>query len=233
MLKPLRNNAGKVQTSRGMSIPAPVGGWDAASPVADMDEDRALVLDNWFPSTTDVRVRHGHKIQASGMGSAVVDSLMAYSGLTSATSALFAATGGVIYDVSASGVAVSSATGFSNNRWQHTNFTTSGGKFLWICNGTDAPQHYNGSVWAAPSLTGITATDVINVLGDKIATDPIERALQDRLSAEGVCILSIENTGGEDEIHVVIQSSRPIEPAKRQSPPNTTPSPTNATWPGA
>ena len=63
------------------------------------------------------------------------------------------------------------------------------------------------------SLRG-RASDVINVLGDKIATDPIERALQDRLGAEGVCILSIENTGGDDEIYVVIQSSRPIEPAK-------------------
>src|SRR5271169_558058 len=38
------------------------------------------------------------------------------------------------------------------------------------------------------SLRG-RASDVINVLGDKIATDPIERALQDRLGAEGVCIL--------------------------------------------
>ena len=63
------------------------------------------------------------------------------------------------------------------------------------------------------SLRG-RASDVINVLGDKIATDPIERALQDRLGAEGVCIVSIENTTGDDEIHVVIQSSRPIEPAK-------------------
>ena len=167
MLKPLRNTAGKVQTSRGMSIPAPVGGWDAASPIADMEEDRALVLDNWFPSTTDVRVRRGHKAHASGMGSTVIDSLMVYNGLTSATSALFAATGGVIYNVSAGGAAVSSLTSLANNRWQYTNFTTSAGKFLWICNGTDAPQHYNGSVWAAPSLTGITATDVINVNGHK------------------------------------------------------------------
>ncbi len=61
------------------------------------------------------------------------------------------------------------------------------------------------------SLRG-RASDVINVLGDKIATDPIERALQDRLGAEGVCILSIESTGADDEIHVVIQSRRPIEP---------------------
>ena len=44
MLKPIRNNASRQQVSRGDSIPAPVGGWDAVSAVADMPEDRALVL---------------------------------------------------------------------------------------------------------------------------------------------------------------------------------------------
>ena len=63
------------------------------------------------------------------------------------------------------------------------------------------------------SLRG-RAADVINVLGDKIATDPIERALQDRLGAEGVCILSLEGTGADSEIYVVIQSSRQIDPAE-------------------
>jgi hypothetical protein len=163
MLRPIRNNGGKVQTSRGSSIPAPVGGWDAVSSLADMPEDRAVVLDNWFPSTGDVRVRRGHRSHAVGMGSGVVDSLMVYHGLTSAASKMFAATGGVIYDVSSSGTGSSSVTSLSNNRWQWTNFTTSGGKFLWICNGVDSPRHYNGSAWATPSLTGITATDVVNV----------------------------------------------------------------------
>jgi acyl-coenzyme A synthetase/AMP-(fatty) acid ligase len=59
------------------------------------------------------------------------------------------------------------------------------------------------------SLRG-RATDVINVLGDKIATDPIERALQDRLGAESVCILSVESPGASDEIQLVIQSNRRI-----------------------
>ena len=61
------------------------------------------------------------------------------------------------------------------------------------------------------------ASDVINVLGDKIATDPIERVLQDRLGAEGVCILPIQNTEGEDEIHLVIQRGRPLERAELEA----------------
>jgi acyl-CoA synthetase (AMP-forming)/AMP-acid ligase II len=66
------------------------------------------------------------------------------------------------------------------------------------------------------SLRG-RASDVINVLGDKIATDPIERALQDRLVAEGVCIVSIQNTEGEDEIYLVIQCGRPLERAELEA----------------
>lgn len=167
--RPRRQNAPKQQIARGKSIPAPVGGWDAVSALADMKEDRAVVLENWFPSTGDVRVRRGHQIHGSGMGTSPVESLLVYNGVTSVTSDLFAATGTSIYDVSASGTASAVVTGLTNARWQYTNFTTSGGKFLWICNGADSPRHYNGSTWATPSLTITTysATDIINVNAHK------------------------------------------------------------------
>ncbi len=166
--RPARPNQARVQVARGQSIPSPTGGWDAVHALADMPEDRAVVLENWFPTPTDVRVRRGHQIQCGGMGSSVVDTLMVYNGLTVAASKMFASTGGTIYDVSASGTAVATdRTSLGNNRWQYVNFTTSGGKFLWACNGTDAPIHYNGSAWAQPSITGITASDIINVNGHK------------------------------------------------------------------
>jgi hypothetical protein len=168
MLRPIRANPSRQPVSTGSSIPAPTGGWDAVSAIADMPEDRALVLENWFPTTVDVRVRRGHQIHGAGMGDGVVDTLMVYNGLTPATSAMFAATDNKFYDVSASGNAIATTeTGLANNRWQYINFTTSGGKFLWACNGADAPRHYNGSVWAQPSITGITASDAININAHK------------------------------------------------------------------
>lgn len=168
MRMPARPNPGKRQVSKGKSIPAPVGGWDAVSALSDMKEDRAIVLDNWFPSTTDVRVRRGHQPHCSGMGAGTVETLMIYNGLTVASSAMFAVSGGSIYDVSADGSAVvSTETGLSNNRWQYINFTTSGGKFLWCCNGADDSLHYNGSAWAAPVITGVTSSDIINVNAHK------------------------------------------------------------------
>lgn len=166
--KPRRQNPRKGQVSDGKSIPPPVGGWDAISPLAAMEPDRAIVLDNWIPRPGYIEVRRGHKIHAGGLGGEVVDTLMVYHGATSASSKLFAATNGTIFDVSSSD-ATASVTGLSNNRWQYINFTTSGGKFLWCCNGIDNPRHYNGATWTdiGSSLTGVTPTDIVNVNGHK------------------------------------------------------------------
>lgn len=54
-------------------------------------------------------------------------------------------------------------------------------------------------------------TDVINVMGDKIATTPIETALQDQLGAEAVCVFSLPGPDGE-MVHVAIQPRRSIPP---------------------
>ncbi len=150
-------------------MPSPVGGWNAVSSLSDMPPDQAIVLDNWFPTAKDVRVRRGSATHGTGMGSGTVDSLLIYNGVTAVTSKMFAATGGVLYNVSAAGAGSSSLTGLSNNRWQYTNFTTPGGKFLWICNGADAPRSYDGTTWTTPALTITTfnSTDIINVNAHK------------------------------------------------------------------
>ncbi len=54
------------------------------------------------------------------------------------------------------------------------------------------------------------ATDVINLMGFKIATGPIERSLQDLLGAEGVCVFT-QQEGDAEEIHVAIQSQVPVD----------------------
>lgn len=153
----------------GNSLPPPVEGWDAVSPISDMAPKRALVLDNWFPTPQGVKVRRGRQAHASGLGGGAVESLLRYNGPTSLTSKLFAATGGAIYDVTSAGYATSSVTGLSGNRWQHINFTTTGGHYLWCCNGVDDPRHFDGTTWTAPSLTisGFSESDIVNVNGFK------------------------------------------------------------------
>ena len=163
--QPQSPNVARRQVALGASIPAPTGGWDAVSSLADMDEDRAIVLDNWFPLPDSVEVRRGYKNHATGMGSTVVETLLVYHGATTAANKMFAALGGDFYDVTAEATAsvTSSVTGMANNRWQWVNFTTAGGKFLWACNGADTPKHYNGSAWVTPSISGVTSSDIVHV----------------------------------------------------------------------
>jgi acyl-coenzyme A synthetase/AMP-(fatty) acid ligase len=52
-------------------------------------------------------------------------------------------------------------------------------------------------------------TDIINVMGHKLPTAPIEMALQDSLGAAGVCVFSVPGAEGED-IHVAIQPGEAI-----------------------
>ena len=54
------------------------------------------------------------------------------------------------------------------------------------------------------------ATDVINVQGDKISPAPIEDRLAELLGVSGVCLFSMQNDSGEEEIHVVFETPTPI-----------------------
>lgn len=159
------------QTSRGSqiaapaSVPPPVGGWDAVSSLEDMPPNHAPVLDNWFPSTADVRVRRGYSTHAGNMGTSPVESLLVYQGVTSAKSKLFGVTAGNIYDVTNTADGTLAVVSKSNSRWQHVTFATSGGNFLVAVNGADAPLNYDGSTWTNPTITGtgITPADFVNV----------------------------------------------------------------------
>lgn len=143
------------------TLPAPVEGWDTREALADMPPKRAIILDNMFPTTDKVNIRPGYSSHVTGLGSAV-ESLMEYVPLTG-TAKLFGAAGDSIYDVSSAGaVGAAVVSGQTNARWQHVNFGNAGGQFLIAVNGADAPQYYNGSVWAtSPAITGPTAANLI------------------------------------------------------------------------
>ena len=149
------------QTATNASVPAPIGGLNTRDAVDMVGETDALRLDNFFPGRSYVQVRSGFSSHATGLDSSV-ESLMTYN--SGSANTMFGATSSKIYDVTSAG-AVGSAvvTGLSNAKFQHVNVTTSGGSFLWICNGEDAPRHYNGSTWATPTISGVTSTTIIGV----------------------------------------------------------------------
>jgi len=164
MRAPIKVNRNRTQVVRQATVPAPVGGWDAESPLAAMPRDHAVQLDNWFPRPGYVEVRRGHRYHAwdLGDGTSPTETLMVWQG--KASSKMFGAAGDSIYDVTTRGQAGSAAVGsLSDAYWQWVNFTNSGANYLYIVNGTDAPRHYNGTTWATPSITGITPADAIHV----------------------------------------------------------------------
>lgn len=183
------------EIARGKSITAPVGGWDAVSPLAAMPETNAITLKNMFPQPGYVEIRKGHK-RHNLVGAAAIESLMPYHALAASSDRLFAACSSVISNVTtftsatASSTASISLSSLTNARWQHINFSTSGGNYLWICNGADAPRMYDGSSWATASVVGITATSVINVAAFKerlwlVRSDQISPAYLNLDSVQG------------------------------------------------
>lgn len=55
------------------------------------------------------------------------------------------------------------------------------------------------------------ATDVINVRGHKIWPAPIEDRLRESLVMSGVCLLSMQDDHGEEELHLVIEAASPVD----------------------
>lgn len=144
------------------SIPPPVGGLNTLDAVANMPPTDAIILENYFPGTADVRVRNGFMRWATGIAGAV-ETLAPYTSGTHAQ--LFAISNGSLYDVTSNGsVGVALISGLTNSRWQWVNFTNAGLTFLVMVNGVDAPLLYDGTTWrrirsAVPqSITSITAS---------------------------------------------------------------------------
>jgi hypothetical protein len=127
-----------------------------------MAPDRAIQIDNWFPQPGYIETRNGFIEHSDTTETTPVESLMAYHGDTAAGDALFAAANDTIYDVTTD-TPSADVTSLTNARFQHVNFTTTGGKFLWVCNGADAPRYYNGTSWATPTITGITSSEIVNI----------------------------------------------------------------------
>lgn len=152
------------------SLPPPVGGWNARDALANMAPTDAVQLTNLYPGVSSCDLRGGSTAWGTGM-SGDVQSLFVYNG--AATSKMFAAdaTGLKFWDVSVTGAAVvTTVTGLTNAKWEYANITTAGGSYMYTVNGADKPRLYDGAAWTAidavstPAITGVTTTNLINVL---------------------------------------------------------------------
>lgn len=150
--------------AKGASVPAPIEGWDAVSPIAAMSPKRAFRLINWFPQPSWIELRKGHVAHCDTASGLPVETVAAYQGISA--DSLFAASGANIYDVT-SATPSTSVTGLGSARLQFINFATTGGNFLYMVNGVDDPQIFDGTTWTTPVITGITASDIIGINSHK------------------------------------------------------------------
>ena len=152
-------NRSSSQAGVNRSYPMPVGsgGWNRYDPLNKMPENDAIVMDNFYPNQGSTDLRNGYEVWGTGLGGSV-ESLYEWSGPSSRK--LIAGAGGKIWDATLKGAAVQLAMGFTNNRWQAVNFK---GR-LFMVNGVDAPQDYNGTAVAATAWTGpMSINALINV----------------------------------------------------------------------
>ena len=134
-------------------MPAPVKGWNTKDPVAAMDPQAALVLDNWFPMEGEVKARLGWT-PWNQIPSTSVMSLLSYSSVTRATRLFACCSDNKIYDVTTKGtVTLSQTTTWGD--WYGVNFTNvAGTTFLWCANGVDGPRYFDGIGWSLSVISG-------------------------------------------------------------------------------
>ncbi|MEJ0092823.1 MAG: hypothetical protein WDN46_14300 [Methylocella sp.] len=158
----------KMVVVEGVPLPAPVSGWDAISPLANMPVDRAFQLDNWVCRPGWIEPRRGSVVQATGLGTnkTPVQTLMAFNGFNG-TRKIFGVAGGTIYDCTAVGPATpTTMTGLQNSRLQYIMFSNaSQAQHIIACNGADGVLLYDGTTWSKAPITGdgIDPTQFIQV----------------------------------------------------------------------
>ncbi len=147
-------------------IPSPTDGWDAISPLAEMDPKRAVQLINFVPRPGWVELRGGYQPFANTGSGTPINSLMVYRP-SSGSQKMFAASGSKIYDTS---IAFQNATvvvtGLTSDKFQYINYVNGAGTALiQAANGIDNLLQFDGTSWTNPSITGLANGTTANIIG--------------------------------------------------------------------
>ncbi|BAB48032.1 hypothetical protein [Mesorhizobium japonicum] len=138
-----------------MTFPAPTRGKISNENLAAAGPKGAKVLENWFPTSTGIRLRGGAARHAT-IGTIPVVSMMSYDG--PAGSFMFAADGTNIFDVTtpASPTVPPTAvvTSLTSGYFSYVQMPTPGGYYLSALNGTDSMRQFDGTTWTTVAALG-------------------------------------------------------------------------------
>lgn len=148
------------------TIPAPVGGWNARDSLAAMRPTDAVVMDNFFPGTSDVSLREG----CTDWLTALPNNARAFLPFNTPTGgSLFVSTDAGIFDATSSGVAGAAVTTCTDGDWRSVSFINTAGPWLVAVNGVDYMKNFNGTTWvdvtgvSTPAITGVDTRDLNNI----------------------------------------------------------------------
>lgn len=140
------------------NLSAPIGGWNTRDPLSQMPPTDAIVMDNINPGTNNVSMRKGYKQFCYGVGEP--NFMLEFN--NGADRHLVAGSGGALYKIDTAGVTTLIGMGFASDQWQAVNFRSR----MFLVNGVDTPQTWDGTVLAATGWTGVglVPEDLNNVM---------------------------------------------------------------------
>lgn len=169
----MRKPARKKARSQIVSLQPPIHGLMLNQPPGGADPLGAEVLENGIPTNRGIRVRGGLQKEATITGessSGPVRSLFAYR--ATGGERLFAANTSDVFDISAldpDTAPTADITGQTAGYYAAQQIGTAGGDYLYIVNGADSPQLFDGSTWteitgvSTPAITGVTTSTLSHV----------------------------------------------------------------------
>jgi len=145
--------------SRVATFVPPVRGWIRNENLAASSKGGAYTLDNFFPTTKDVRLRGGSRKYAT-VSTGRTLTLMHY--ISSAAQQFFAADENNIFDIStvadADAIPTASVTGQTSGEYSTAQIATVGGNYMYAVNGTDEAQLYDGTEFF--TVNGLPILDI-------------------------------------------------------------------------
>ena len=151
----------------------PVSGLITNVPMAAQSNGSAVILENFWPTSTSIEPRGGIDLRSIISGS--VKSLFQYA----ASSVFFAADDNNVYEFSSATAAGSSLSavisGQTSGDYSFLEMQTDGGSFLTIVNGEDNAKIYDGSSWSDLSITGVDSSRLSNIWSHRNRTFYIQK----------------------------------------------------------
>lgn len=153
--------------AQSFSFPPPTRGLVLNENIANPQPGGARVLDNWICTTTGIRARAGTAMHLP-LGDPVQSMFVYRSGVTEAA---FGATQTDVYPISTAGITPPAAvlSGQTSGVYSSEQFGTAGGDYLYIVNGSDPAQLFDGAAWtqidgaSTPAITGVSTSNLSHV----------------------------------------------------------------------